>query len=157
VHAADFDRPPSAMTTGQELPAADVGRARELCDTDTAALYEFDGELVHLRSIVRYAAYVTPDASEAYQRLFPMVPTRGTLAMLAQWISVAARQHFEKARREPLITLGSAPPRYGTSIGEATTKGALRDIHRRGDEDVGAEGLIRSQLGSKNELPQRLA
>ena len=29
--------------------------------------------------------------------------------MLAQWISWAAREHFEKARREPLITLGSAP------------------------------------------------
>ena len=35
--------------------------------------------------------------------------TRGTLAMLAQWVSVAAREHFQKARREPLITLGSAP------------------------------------------------
>ncbi len=35
--------------------------------------------------------------------------TRGTLAMLAQWISLAAREQFEKARREPLITLGSAP------------------------------------------------
>jgi hypothetical protein len=30
--------------------------------------------------------------------------TRGTLAMLAQWISLAAREHFDKARREPLIT-----------------------------------------------------
>jgi predicted AAA+ superfamily ATPase len=86
--------------------------------------------------------------------------TRGTLAMLAQWISVAAREHFEKARREPLITLGSAPlhipefravvlgqlgeARLDTAIladiaGEpcharaldADTKGALRDIHRR--------------------------
>src|SRR5262249_60477475 len=35
--------------------------------------------------------------------------TRGTLAMLAQWISVAARDAFSKARKEPLITLGSAP------------------------------------------------
>lgn len=35
--------------------------------------------------------------------------TRGTLAMLAQWISLAGREHFEQARREPLITLGSAP------------------------------------------------
>ena len=31
--------------------------------------------------------------------------TRGTLAMLAQWVSAAAREHFQKARREPLITL----------------------------------------------------
>ncbi len=35
--------------------------------------------------------------------------TRGTLAMFAQWISWAAREAFRKARREPLITLGSAP------------------------------------------------
>src|SRR6202030_4856816 len=60
-----------------------VRSARELCDTNTAALYEFDGELVHLRSIVRHAAYVTPDASEAYVRLFPMVPTRGSITCRA--------------------------------------------------------------------------
>ena len=35
--------------------------------------------------------------------------TRGTLAMLGQWISWAAAEHFKKARTEPLITLGSAP------------------------------------------------
>ena len=35
--------------------------------------------------------------------------TRGALAMLAQWISWAAREQFTKARTEPLITLGSAP------------------------------------------------
>src|SRR5260370_1082 len=86
--------------------------------------------------------------------------TRGTLAMLAQWISVAAREHFEKARREPLITLGSAPlhiPEFRAvvlgQLGEtrldtailadiarepclaralhADTKGAVRDNHRR--------------------------
>ena len=80
--------------------------------------------------------------------------------MFAQWISLAAREHFEKARREPLITLGSAPlhnpdfravvlgqlgeTRLDTAIladiaGEpchagaldADIKGALRDIHRR--------------------------
>ena len=35
--------------------------------------------------------------------------TRGALAMLAQWISLAAREQFRQARTEPLITLGSAP------------------------------------------------
>ena len=35
--------------------------------------------------------------------------TRGALAMLAQWISWAAREQFKRARAEPLITLGSAP------------------------------------------------
>jgi hypothetical protein len=98
--------------------------------------------------------------------------THGTLAMLAQWISLAAREHFEKARREPLITLGSAPlhisefravvlgqlgeNRLDTAIladivGEpchsraldADTKGALRDIHRR----VGTAILFESSGG----------
>jgi hypothetical protein len=92
--------------------------------------------------------------------------------MLAQWISLAAREHFEKARREPLITLGSAPldnadfravvlgqlgeSRLDAAIltdiaGEACharalnadTKGALRDIHRR----VGAAILFESSGG----------
>ena len=35
--------------------------------------------------------------------------TRGTLAMLAQWVSWAARRQFQQARTEALITLGSAP------------------------------------------------
>ncbi|MCI0722824.1 MAG: DUF499 domain-containing protein [Acidobacteria bacterium] len=35
--------------------------------------------------------------------------TRGTLAMFAQWISMAGTRAFQGARREPLITLGSAP------------------------------------------------
>jgi hypothetical protein len=98
--------------------------------------------------------------------------TRGTLAMLAQWISWAARDHFNKARTEPLITLGSAPlhiPEFRAvvlgQIGETRldvaitadiagetcharaldvdTKGPLRDIHRR----VGAAILFESSGG----------
>ncbi len=86
--------------------------------------------------------------------------TRGTLAMLAQWVSWAARQHFREARTEPLVTLGSAPlhvPEFRAvvlgQIGEqrldvalaadvagdtaharaldADAAGPLRDIHRR--------------------------
>jgi hypothetical protein len=86
--------------------------------------------------------------------------TRGTLAMLAQWISWAYRDGFTQARREPLITLGSAPLHVAEfrsvvldQLGEtrlqaaidtdiagdrshartldADTKGVLRDIHRR--------------------------
>ena len=56
-----------------------------------------------------------PATLSVFQRKWRALPqyqqTRGTLAMLAQWISLAAREHFEKARREPLITLGSAPLR----------------------------------------------
>ncbi len=105
-----------------------------------------------------------PSTLSVFQRkwraLTQFQQTRGTLAMLAQWISWAAREHFEQARREPLITLGSAPlnvPEFRAvvlgQLGEARldtaidadiagplsharaldvdTKGPLRDIHRR--------------------------
>ena len=103
--------------------------------------------------------------------------TRGTLAMLAQWISWAAREGFQQARREPLITLGSAPlhapefravllgqlgeSRLDTAIDadlagvapraralDADTKGPLRDIHRR----VGAAILFESSGGQVDKV-----
>jgi Protein of unknown function (DUF499) len=95
-----------------------------------------------------------------WQSLAQYQQTRGTLAMLAQWISWAYRDGFQHARREPLNTLGSAPlevPEFrGTVLGQlgeprlaaaiehdiagpqshchaldADTKGSLKDIHRR--------------------------
>ncbi|MEW6741829.1 MAG: DUF499 domain-containing protein [Planctomycetota bacterium] len=95
-----------------------------------------------------------------WQALSQYQQTRGSLAMLAQWIAIASQESFRKARTEPLITLGSAPlfdPGFRSIIlgqlgesrlvaaidadiaGEqaharaldADTKGALRDIHRR--------------------------
>jgi hypothetical protein len=92
--------------------------------------------------------------------------------MLAQWISWAYRTAFTEARREPLITLGSAPlevPEFRSvvlgQLGEsrlmaaidtdisgaqshanaldADTKGALRNIHRR----VGTTILFESSGG----------
>ncbi len=54
-----------------------------------------------------------PATLSVFQRKWQSLPqyqqTRGTLAMLAQWISLAAQDAFKKARTEPLITLGSAP------------------------------------------------
>ena len=54
-----------------------------------------------------------PSTLSVFQRkwsaLTQFQQTRGTLAMLAQWISWAAREQFEQARTEALITLGSAP------------------------------------------------
>lgn len=95
-----------------------------------------------------------------WQALTQYQQTRGTLAMLAQWISIAFREGHRMARRESLITLGSAPlevPEFRSvvlgQLGEsrliaaidadisgvhsharaldADTKGSLRDIHRR--------------------------
>ena len=103
--------------------------------------------------------------------------TRGALAMLAQWISWAAREHFQKARTEPLITLGSAPldvPEFRAvvlgQLGETRldvaidadlagpmahakaldvdAKGALRDIHRR----VGTAILFESSGGQVDKV-----
>jgi hypothetical protein len=114
-----------------------------------------------------------PATLSVFQRKWQALPqyqqTRGTLAMLAQWISIAAQEGFRKARTEPLITLGSAPlaePGFRSvvlgQLGEsrliaaidtdiageqahskaldADTKGPLRDIHRR----VGAAILFES-------------
>jgi len=105
-----------------------------------------------------------PATLSVFQRKWQALPqyqqTRGTLAMLAQWISIAAQEGFRKARTEPLITLGSAPLSEsgfrGVVLGQlgesrlvaaidtdiageqahskaldADTKGPLRDIHRR--------------------------
>jgi hypothetical protein len=107
-----------------------------------------------------------------WQSLAQYQQTRGTLAMLAQWISIASQEGFRKARTEALITLGSAPldvpefraailgqlgePRLSPAIetdiaGEhshsraldADSSGPLRDIHRR----VGAAILFESSGG----------
>jgi two-component system, NtrC family, sensor kinase len=60
-----------------------VRRARDLCNTPQAGLFGFDGEIVHLRSWMGIEAYGTPDAVKAYERLFPMVPTRGSITCRA--------------------------------------------------------------------------
>ena len=105
-----------------------------------------------------------PATLSVFQRKWQALPqyqqTRGTLAMLAQWIAWAYREGFTKARTEPLITLGSAPmevPEFRSvvlgQLGESRlvaaidsdisgaqsharaldvdTKGVLRNIHRR--------------------------
>lgn len=112
-----------------------------------------------------------------WQALSQYQQTRGTLAMLAQWIAIASQESFRKARTEPLITLGSAPlfdPSFRSIIfgqlgesrlvaaidadiaGEqahakaldADTKGPLRDIHRR----VGTAILFESSGGQTDKV-----
>jgi hypothetical protein len=105
-----------------------------------------------------------PSTLSVFQRKWQTLPqyqqTRGTLAMLAQWISWAYRDNFTKARKEALITIGSAPlyvsDFQATVIGQlgegrlvpaiesdivgqfshakaldADTKGPLKEIHQR--------------------------
>jgi GAF domain-containing protein len=47
---------------------------RELCNANAAALYGFDGDLIHLLSV----ADPRDTVSAAYRRQFPMAPTRGS-------------------------------------------------------------------------------
>lgn len=112
-----------------------------------------------------------------WQALAQYQQTRGTLAMLAQWIAIASQESFKMARTEPLITLGSAPlfePNFRSVIlgqlGEsrlvaaidvdiagghshakaldADTKAPLRDIHRR----VGSAILFESSGGQTDKV-----
>lgn len=122
-----------------------------------------------------------PATLSVFQRKWQALPqyqqTRGTLAMLAQWIAIAAPESFKKARTEPLITLGSAPlgePDFRSvvlgQLGEsrlvaaidadiageqahakaldADTKGPLRGIHQR----VGTAILFESSGGQTDKV-----
>ena len=122
-----------------------------------------------------------PATLSVFQRKWQALPqyqqTRGTLAMLAQWVSWAFVQDHQKGINEPLLTLGRAPlhvpgfqsvvlgqlgeARLGAAIefdiaGEnsharaldADTKGALRDIYRR----VGTAILFESSGGQSDKV-----
>lgn len=139
--------------------AATEARAREFLRNRFEACYPFH-----------------PATLSVFQRKWQALPqyqqTRGTLAMLAQWIAWAYREGFSKARREALITLGSAPLHdlgfRSTILGQlgesrlvaaidadiagehsharaldADARGPLRDIHRR----VGTTILFESSGG----------
>ncbi|QAA76831.1 MAG: hypothetical protein BIP78_1065 [Candidatus Bipolaricaulis sibiricus] len=146
---------------------------------DTAATEAKAREFLRARFEACYPFH--PATLSVFQRKWQTLPqyqqTRGTLAMLAQWIAWAYREGFTTARREPLITLGSAPlhdpgflstilgqlgePRLDAAIrsdiaGEhshaealdADTKGPLRDIHRR----VGTAILFESSGGQADKV-----
>jgi hypothetical protein len=141
---------------------------------DTAATEAKAREFLRSRFEACYPFH--PATLSVFQRKWQALPqyqqTRGTLAMLAQWISWAYREGYRQARREPLITLGSAlidvpefrsvilgqlgEPRLLAAIDadiagpqshaqalDADTKGPLRDIHHR----VGAAILFESSGG----------
>ncbi|MDA8325934.1 MAG: DUF499 domain-containing protein, partial [Nitrospiraceae bacterium] len=129
---------------------------------DTATTETKSREFLRARFEACYPFH--PSTLLVFQRKWAALPqyqqTRGTLAMLAQWVSLAYREGYQSARREPLISLGSAPleasvfravilgqlgdpkllPAIEADISgihshartlDADTKGALKDIHRR--------------------------
>src|SRR5215472_6531975 len=74
-----------SASPGDTQPVFDliVRRARELCNAPGAALLEFDGEFVHIRSFTNLEGVANLEGFEAYKRLFPMVPTRGSISCRA--------------------------------------------------------------------------
>jgi len=144
--------------------AATEAKARQLLQRRFEACYPFHPAILSV-------------FQRKWQALAQYQQTRGTLAMLAQWVAWAYRTGFTHARREPLITLGSAPlsePGFCSivlgQLGEsrlvaaidadiageqahskaldADTKGPLRDIHRR----VGAVILFESSGGQTEKV-----
>ncbi len=146
---------------------------------DTAGTEKKARDLLRSRFEACYPFH--PATLSVFQRKWQALPqyqqTRGTLAMLAQWISCAYKDGFSKDRLDKLITLGSAPldisefrsvvlgqlgePRLVAAIAvdisgaqaharalDADTQGPLRDIHRR----VGTAILFESSGGQVDKL-----
>ena len=146
---------------------------------DTAQTDASAKELLRKRFEACYPFH--PATLSVFQRKWQTVPhyqqTRGTLAMLAQWISWAQRDGFRNARKEPLITIGSAPldvpefravilgqlgdDRLSTPIEtdiagahsharalDVDSKDALKDVHRR----VGTAIFFESSGGMVNKV-----
>ena len=134
----------------------------EWTSVDSATTDKQAKELLRERFERRYPFH--PATLSVFQRKWQSLAqyqqTRGTLAMLGQWVSEAYREGFLGAGNEPLIALGSAPLRMPTfrstvlgQLGEprllpaieadiagdtaharaldADTKGVLRGIHQR--------------------------
>src|SRR6516164_4612550 len=127
-----------SASPGDPQPVFDliVRRARDRCNATSASLFEFDGELVHLRSRLGQEAYATPDAMEAYERLFPMVPTRGSITCRA----ILDRQtiHVRDMASEPGVSAAVRNVGYKSQI----SLPLLRD-----GAAIGAVGLASGELG----------
>ena len=69
-----------SASPGDPQPVFDliVSSARDLCGCTVAALAELDGGLVHLRSVAGNEAYGYAE-NQAYRRLWPMPPSRGSM------------------------------------------------------------------------------
>jgi len=155
--------PPQWLTVDTALKGA---RAREALVEIFASCYPFHPATL---SVFR----------RKWSALSQFQQTRGTLAMLAQWISIASLKQYKDARNEPLITLGSAPleipefrsvvlgqlgePRLDVAINadiagksaharalDADAPKDLREIHQR----VGTAILFESSGGQVNKVAQ---
>jgi GAF domain-containing protein/nitrogen-specific signal transduction histidine kinase len=87
-----------SASPGDPQPVFDliVQRAQELCNSKAAGIYEYDGELVHIRA--DYGARDLVGAA-SYLAAFPMKPIRGSIACRA--ILDKEVIHIRDARAEP--------------------------------------------------------
>ncbi len=110
-----------------------------------------------------------PATISVFQRKWATVSqfqkTRGTLAMLAQWIAWAVKDGYKEARREPLITLGSAPLHVSAFrsvvLGQLTAGNVGTEIGTAIDTDVSgpnahARALDMSTSGVLQDIHRRV-
>ncbi len=72
-----------SASPGDPQPVFDLitQRASELCNGAGVALFEFDGKLVHFRTVSEVT--IDPEAKARYLAMFPMVPTRASITCRA--------------------------------------------------------------------------
>jgi signal transduction histidine kinase/putative methionine-R-sulfoxide reductase with GAF domain len=90
-----------AASPGDPQPVFDliVRQATELCSVPTATLFEYDGELVHWRSLYQIETVVASSVLEDYLDRFPMAPVRGSVSCRA--ILESQTIHVRDMRAEP--------------------------------------------------------
>ena len=119
----------------------------------------------HLRARFEACYPFHPATLSVFQRKWNALPqfqqTRGTLAMLAQWISWAQRDGFQQARTEPLITLGSAPLHDRDFVGVVLGQLGEQKLATAIDADISglqahAKGLDRDTQGPLRSIHQRV-
>lgn len=119
----------------------------------------------HLRARFEACYPFHPATLSVFQRKWNALPqfqqTRGTLAMLAQWISWAQRDGFQQARTEPLITLGSAPLHDRDFVGVVLGQLGEQKLATAIDADIAgrqahARGLDRDTKGPLRSIHQRV-
>lgn len=86
-----------------------------------------------------------PSVLSVFERKWQTLPqfqqTRGVLRMLALWISNAASVDYQKAHKDPLITLGTAP------LGDPLFRQAV--FGQLGDNKL--EGVVTTDIAGKND------
>jgi hypothetical protein len=127
---------------------------------------DFPEEVIRKRFEACYPFH--PGTLTVFQRKWQTLPTfqqtRGTLAMLGQWISQAFRSGYQSAWREPLITLGSAPledrdfrAKILEQLGETRLGAAIEyDIAGENAHALALDKEMKNGLG-KSWLHQRVA